>query len=40
LDVRETRLCFLTPDYVCTVCGKLAGGKLDKKEGNLGKIIV
>jgi hypothetical protein len=27
-------------DYVCTVCGGLVGGKMDKKEGNLGKLIV
>ena len=27
-------------DYVCTVCGQRVGGKMDKKDGNLGKIIV
>jgi hypothetical protein len=27
-------------DYSCTVCGERVGGKMDKKEGNLGKIIV
>ena len=26
-------------DYICTVCGERVGGKMDKKEGNLGKII-
>ena len=27
-------------DYSCTVCGERVGGKMDKKKGNLGKIIV
>jgi len=27
-------------DYICAVCGEVIGGKMDKKEGNLGKIIV
>jgi hypothetical protein len=27
-------------DYHCTLCGERVGGKMDKKEGNLGKIIV
>ena len=27
-------------DYSCTVCGERVGGKMDKKEGNLGKIII
>jgi hypothetical protein len=27
-------------DYACAVCGERIGGKMDKKQGNLGKIIV
>jgi hypothetical protein len=44
VPVRKKMLLVLSEgdkyDYVCTVCGKLAGGKMDKKEGNLGKLIV
>lgn len=27
-------------DYVCSVCGTVAGGKMDKKDDNFGKIII
>jgi hypothetical protein len=27
-------------DYSCAVCGERIGGKMDKKQGNLGKLIV
>ena len=27
-------------DYACSVCGERVGGKMDKREGNLGKILV
>ena len=27
-------------DYACAECGERVGGKMDKKEGNLGKIII
>ncbi len=44
VPVRKKMLLVLSEgdkyDYVCTVCGQLAGGKMDKKDGNLGKIIV
>ena len=44
VPVRKRMLLVLSEgdkyDYVCTVCGNLAGGKIDKKEGNLGKIVV
>ena len=44
VPVRKKMLLVLSEgdkyDYVCTVCGSLVGGKMDKKEGNLGKLIV
>ncbi len=44
VPVRKKMLLVLSEgdkyDYVCTVCGKMVGGKMDKKDGNLGKIIV
>ena len=44
VPVRKKMLLVLSEgdkyDYVCTVCGGLVGGKMDKKEGNLGKLIV
>lgn len=27
-------------DYACSVCGERVGGKMDKREGNLGKLII
>ena len=44
VPVRKKMLLVLSEgdsyDYICTVCGQRVGGKLDKKEGNLGKLIV
>jgi hypothetical protein len=44
VPVRKRMLLVLSDgdkyDYICTVCGEVIGGKMDKKEGNLGKIIV
>ena len=44
VQVRKRMLLVLSEgdkyDYVCAVCGQVAGGKMDKKDGNLGKIIV
>ncbi len=44
VPVRKKMLLVLSEgdqyDYFCTVCGQRVGGKLDKKEGNLGKLIV
>ena len=43
VPVRKKMLLVLSEgdkyDYVCTVCGQRVGGKMDKKEGNLGKLI-
>ena len=44
VPVRKKMLLVLSEgdkyDYVCTVCGERVGGKMDKKEGNLGNIII
>jgi DNA-directed RNA polymerase subunit RPC12/RpoP len=44
VPVRKKMLLVLSEgdqyDYVCSVCGQRVGGKLDKKEGNLGKLIL
>ena len=44
VPVRKKMLLVLSEgdkyDYVCTVCGERVGGKMDKKEGNLGKLII
>ena len=44
VPVRKRMLLVLSEgdkyDYHCTVCGERIGGKMDKKDGNLGKLIV
>jgi RNase P subunit RPR2 len=44
VPVRKKMLLILSEgdkyDYVCAECGERVGGKMDKKEGNLGKLIV
>ena len=44
VPVRKKMLLVLSEgdkyDYVCTVCGQRVGGKMDKKEENLGKLII